>query len=42
VQTRLFIGGKFVDGLAVASFDDLDPHDCSVLAEVACCCGWPT
>jgi len=35
VQTRLFIDGEFVDGLAGATIEVLDPNDCSVLAEVA-------
>jgi acyl-CoA reductase-like NAD-dependent aldehyde dehydrogenase len=35
MQTKLFVGGEFVDGLAGATIDVLDPHDCSVLAEVA-------
>jgi aldehyde dehydrogenase (NAD+) len=35
VQTRLFIGGEFVDGADGATIDVLNPHDCSVLADVA-------
>jgi acyl-CoA reductase-like NAD-dependent aldehyde dehydrogenase len=35
MQTRLFIGGEFVDGADGANVEVLDPHDCSVLAEVA-------
>jgi len=35
MQTRLFIGGEFVDGADGATVDVLDPHDCTVLAEVA-------
>jgi aldehyde dehydrogenase (NAD+) len=35
MQTQLFIGGQFVDGAEGASIEVLDPHDCSVLAEVA-------
>jgi acyl-CoA reductase-like NAD-dependent aldehyde dehydrogenase len=35
MQTKLFIDGKFVDGLAGATIEVLDPHDGSVLAEVA-------
>jgi aldehyde dehydrogenase (NAD+) len=35
VQTQLFVGGEFVDGLAGATIEVLDPHDCSVLAHVA-------
>jgi aldehyde dehydrogenase (NAD+) len=34
-QTRLFIGGDFVPALAGASFPTLNPHDGSVIAEVA-------
>jgi acyl-CoA reductase-like NAD-dependent aldehyde dehydrogenase len=35
VRTQLFIGGEFVDGADSAMVEVLDPHDCSVLAEVA-------
>jgi acyl-CoA reductase-like NAD-dependent aldehyde dehydrogenase len=35
VQTRLFIGGEFVDAVDGATIEVLDPHDCSVLAQVA-------
>jgi aldehyde dehydrogenase (NAD+) len=35
VQTTLFIGGEFVDAADGATFETLDPHDASVLAEVA-------
>jgi aldehyde dehydrogenase (NAD+) len=35
VQTRLFIGGEFVDAADGATFETLDPHDGSVIAEVA-------
>jgi acyl-CoA reductase-like NAD-dependent aldehyde dehydrogenase len=35
MQTRLFIGGAFVDGADGTTVEVLDPHDCSVLAEVA-------
>ena len=35
MQTRLFIGGEFVDALEGATIEVLDPYDCSVLAEVA-------
>jgi aldehyde dehydrogenase (NAD+) len=35
MQTRLFIDGKFVDAVEGATIEVLDPHDCSVLAEVA-------
>ena len=34
-QTRLFIGGKFVESLDGARFATLNPHDGSVLAEVS-------
>ncbi|HZB92445.1 MAG TPA: aldehyde dehydrogenase family protein [Stellaceae bacterium] len=34
-QTKLFIGGKFVDAADGATFATLNPHDGSVLAEVA-------
>ncbi|MCU1380861.1 MAG: dhas5 [Acidimicrobiales bacterium] len=35
VATKLSIGGDFVDALAGGTIEVLDPHDCSVLAEVA-------
>jgi acyl-CoA reductase-like NAD-dependent aldehyde dehydrogenase len=35
VQTKLFIGGEWVDGLDGASIEVRDPHDGSLLAEVA-------
>jgi aldehyde dehydrogenase (NAD+) len=35
VQTRLFIGGEFVDSLDGATFEVLNPHDGSKLADVA-------
>ncbi|MFD4599794.1 aldehyde dehydrogenase family protein [Streptomyces sp. NPDC058464] len=35
MQTRLFIGGDFVDAADGATFDTIDPHDGSVLASVA-------
>jgi aldehyde dehydrogenase (NAD+) len=35
VQTRLFINGGFVDSAAGGTIEILNPHDCSVLAEVA-------
>jgi aldehyde dehydrogenase (NAD+) len=35
VQTRLFIGGEFVDSLEAATFGVFNPHDGSTLAEVA-------
>ncbi|WP_110239638.1 aldehyde dehydrogenase family protein [Nocardioides gilvus] len=35
MQTQLFIGGEFVDAADGATIQTLDPHDGSVLAEVA-------
>ena len=35
MQTKLLIGGQFVDSADGAVIDVLDPHDCSVLARVA-------
>lgn len=35
MQTRLYIGGEFVDGLAGRTMDVLNPADASVLASVA-------
>lgn len=35
MQTRLFIGGEFVDSADGATFSTIDPHDGSVIAEVA-------
>ena len=35
MQTKLFIGGMWVDGLDGASIEVRDPHDGSLLAEVA-------
>ena len=35
MQTRLFIGGEFVDALAGGTVDVRNPHDGSLLAEVA-------
>jgi acyl-CoA reductase-like NAD-dependent aldehyde dehydrogenase len=35
MQTRLLIGGEFVDGAARRTIEVLDPHDGSVIAEVA-------
>jgi acyl-CoA reductase-like NAD-dependent aldehyde dehydrogenase len=35
VQTRLLIGGEFVDGVEARTIEVFDPHDGSVLAEVA-------
>ncbi|MGD9536203.1 MAG: aldehyde dehydrogenase family protein [Alphaproteobacteria bacterium] len=34
-QTKLFIGGQFVDALAGGTIDSINPHDGSVLAKVA-------
>lgn len=34
-QSRLFIGGEFVDGLQGATIDVLDPHDGSLLTSIA-------
>ena len=35
IQDRLFIGGEFVDALDGATFEDRNPHDGSVIANVA-------
>lgn len=35
MQTKLFIDGEFVDGLAGSTIAVLNPHDCTVLADVA-------
>jgi aldehyde dehydrogenase (NAD+)/betaine-aldehyde dehydrogenase len=35
VQHRLFIGGEFVDAVDGTTIGVLNPHDCSVLAEIA-------
>jgi aldehyde dehydrogenase (NAD+) len=35
IESRLFIGGEFVDAVSGATLPTLDPHDGSVLAEVA-------
>ena len=35
MQTKLFIGGEFVESLGGGTLEVLNPHDCSVLAEVA-------
>lgn len=35
MQTKLFIGGEFVDAADGATFETIDPHDASVLADVA-------
>ena len=34
-QNKLFIGGEFVDGVDGATIEVLNPHDCSVLTEIA-------
>jgi aldehyde dehydrogenase (NAD+) len=35
VQNKLFIGGEFVDGVDGATIEVLNPHDCSVITEIA-------
>ncbi len=35
MQNRLFIGGEFVDGIDGATIEVLNPHDCSVITEIA-------
>ena len=35
MQTKLFIGGEFVDAVDGGTVEVLNPHDCSLLAEVA-------
>ena len=35
MQTKLFIGGEFVDAVDGGTVEVLNPHDCSVLADVA-------
>jgi len=35
MQTRLFIGGEFVDAADGATIDVLNPHDNSKIADVA-------
>ena len=35
MQDKLFIGGEFVDAVEQATFEVLNPHDLSKLAEVA-------
>ena len=35
MQNQLFINGEFVDGLAGGRIEVLDPHDCSVITEIA-------
>ena len=34
MQDKLFIGGEFVDGVEQATFEVLNPHDLSKLADV--------
>ena len=34
-QNRLFIGGEFVDGAGGTTIEVLNPHDCSVITEIA-------
>ncbi len=34
-QNKLFIGGEFVDGVDGATIEVLNPHDCSVITEIA-------
>lgn len=35
VQNRLFIGGEFVDAVGGSTVEVINPHDCSVITEVA-------
>jgi aldehyde dehydrogenase (NAD+)/betaine-aldehyde dehydrogenase len=35
LQNRLFIGGEFVDGVDGTTIEVLNPHDCSVLTDIA-------
>jgi aldehyde dehydrogenase (NAD+) len=35
LQNRLFIGGEFVDALSGATIEVINPHDCSVITEIA-------
>ena len=35
MQNKLFIGGEFVDGLDGTTIEVLNPHDCSVITEIA-------
>lgn len=35
VQNKLFIGGEFVDAIDGATLEVLNPHDCSVITEIA-------
>lgn len=35
MRNQLFIGGEFVDGVAGTTIEVLDPHDCSVITEIA-------
>lgn len=35
MQNKLFIGGEFVDGVSGGTIEVINPHDCSVITEVA-------
>ena len=35
IQNQLFIGGEFVDGVDRATLEVINPHDCSVITEIA-------
>jgi aldehyde dehydrogenase (NAD+) len=35
MQNRLFIGGQFVDAASGATIEVINPHDCSVITEIA-------
>jgi aldehyde dehydrogenase (NAD+) len=35
MQSRLFIGGEFVDAVSGATLEFINPHDCSVISEIA-------
>jgi aldehyde dehydrogenase (NAD+) len=35
MQNKLFIGGEFVDAVGGATIEVLNPHDCSVITEIA-------
>jgi aldehyde dehydrogenase (NAD+)/betaine-aldehyde dehydrogenase len=35
MQNKLFIGGEFVDGVSGATIEVINPHDCSVITEIA-------
>ena len=35
IQNQLFIGGEFVDGVGRATLEVINPHDCSVITEIA-------